>query len=163
MTKIAVSSYDMASLAAARRAGESRKYLWAQIRARFSIPTDVKLGVEPGTYYLYVKDSSPRSYLRMSESNRCVGHSPDAPPAPVVAVQVDPAAIPAAHTNGRFITADQVPNGADSGWVRLTFAQVAGMVDASDFDDVVLPDGFPVDTDSDLVVDTQTASVYVRN
>jgi hypothetical protein len=62
MTKMQVTTYQAADLAAARRAGASRKHIWANIRNALRIPTSVKLAVDTARN-LYVKGTNPRQFL----------------------------------------------------------------------------------------------------
>lgn len=161
MTKIAISSYDAASLASARRAGESRKYIWQRIRAQFGIPANIRLGMATDRT-LFVAKSDPRQFLYADSNGRySYTASDDARMDRDVSVSAPAFSLPELSDAVRFVTA-QGTGGRAWGRIAASDLQDALQDSAAGDDDVDLPDGFPVDTKQDVVFDTATGDVYFR-
>jgi hypothetical protein len=163
MTKIAISSYDAASLAAARRAGESRKYIWDRIRAQFAIPADIKLGMATDRT-LYVKDSNPRRFLIAGADGRFADNFTSMYNATVnqsdfdteVRMVTTPSMFNGELNTGRFVTSTPAHHGR---WHVISKADLLELfADTDPGEHANLPDGFP--TGSDVVFDTTTGDLY---
>jgi hypothetical protein len=177
MSKITLNQSDKDALAAARRAGTTRKHIWARVRSQFNIPSSIKLGVTTESQ-LFVKDTEPRQFLLADSRGRYSHAAPDvvAPtPAASVGVQTSSSVPTPALDQGtakasRFVTATPKAEPADLGWAAVRVATLAGALSGSqcvDEDDHVeltsLPDGFPTDAPADaLVFDADAGLVYFR-
>lgn len=160
MTTITVSSYHSASLASARRAGESRKHIWSAIRQQFGIPTSLKLGKDSNNA-LYVKDSSPRKFLQADDSGR---YSDVLTNRSQAASQVSfPVDAPVQPVDARFAVSDI--NTHLGPWLQVNKADLLDLLrDCADADDAALPVGFPADLGQDAVVfDPTTGTIYFRD
>lgn len=173
MTKIAISTFDSASLAAARRAGESRSYIWKRIRDQFGIPANLKLGMDTFRK-LFVKGTDPRQYLIADATGR-FSHSAD-DSISGVSLAVSPtalwpfgqaateASVAVDSDDSRFAMYDPGGNG-DTGWVRVPLSAVVDALQNSDEAEhgVTPPAGMPLPLGDDaFVVDNDTDSVYFR-
>jgi hypothetical protein len=151
MTKIAISTYDAAALAAARRAGESRQYIWQRIKNQFGIPSHLKLGMATDRT-LYVKGSEPREFLFAGAGGQ-VAYSQSA------ATATRDAQVPATITTTapRFA----VEPSSIVSWVKVGRGQLVQLAEDLGEAAHVIPEGFPA-AGSGLVFDTQTGDLYFR-
>jgi hypothetical protein len=160
MSKIIISQNDKDALAAARRAGESRTYLWQRIHDTYRVPRSMSLAVTCQRE-LYLKGTDPKQFLIADTYGRYSHTMIDT--APVTAtVQVPVNA-------SRFTVASQPLAVARTGWSSITVENLLDMLrNGSDLDDLfqdnpALPEGFPQDVDHDAVVfDTFGAALYFR-
>lgn len=145
----------------------TKKRLWAEVRALFNVPTEVKLGFEndlddPMCGHLYVKGTEPRVYLnddgtldRSSQS----GNEPSTPATPV------PSNTPAQTQPTGFMVSDSP---GEACWFSISKEDLlAALRDGDDpeaFSEPVhtLPAGFPTNLGKDALVMGRDGTIYFR-
>ena len=175
MTKIAISTYQAAQLAAARRAGEKRTHIWASIREMFAIPRSLKLGMATDRT-LYVKNTEPRQFLIADTRGRYANTATDAQIASantVRAANAQPVTVATTPTPAQNQAAGSTVGGQSSPFRVLNpgtstrqvlFISNSDLADAlrnSGYGDTVdAPAGFPADIGDTSVVMAEDG-VYV--
>jgi hypothetical protein len=158
----------------------AKKQAWGEVRRRLGIPSTVKLGVNnvsgSGDYrQLYVKGSSPRSYLMGAYHGGYdrVVYTGQTTSTPTVAAAAQPTQAPVTPaptqatppaTNGRFAVAEDAAQ-VQTNWRVASRADLLSLLRDEDQGDdaTTLPEGFPTNLGDDaIVLDPVTGNLYFR-
>lgn len=167
MARLKIATHFLQRLAATERDTPERKAVWADIRAEYGIPSDVKIGVEtsptsPHVGQAYIKDTDPRRFILADGYGRYTERWETAP-----ADEGAPAPAPAAST-GRFVAIDPDDDGSRRALVKISKQELLRVLrDVTDTGEArftrvsVKHDGFPTMQDDTIVLDNRTGDLFL--
>lgn len=167
MARLTLAPHYLQRLTATERGTPERKAAWADIRAAYGIPPDVKIGVEtspthPNVGQVYVKDTNPRQFILTDGYNR---YTPQRETAPTDGAA--PATDSAAST-ARFVAIDPDDGGTRRTLVKISKQELLHVLrDAFDMGDAQFTvvsakhDGFPAMQDDTIVLDNRTGDLFL--
>lgn len=167
MARLTLATHFLQRLAATERGTPERKAVWADIRAEYGVPPDVKIGVEtspthPNVGQVYIKDTDPRQFILADGYGRYTAGRETAPTDGAA-----PATDSAAST-ARFVAIDPDDDGTRRALVKINKQELLhvlrGAIDTgeADFSRVnVKLDGFPAMQDDTIVLDNRTGDLYL--
>lgn len=164
MARLKLATHFLQRLAATERGTPERKAVWADIRAEYGIPSDVKIGVAtspeaPHVGEVYIKGSDPRQFILADEYGRYTQQRETAD-------EGVPAPAPA-DTTARF-TAIEAGDDDRRTLVKISKQELLHVLrDAYDMGDAqfttvgVKHDGFPTMQDDTIVLDNRTGDLFL--